>query len=195
MAAGNSRDIQIILLAERYTMPEFSVNRYLDAALLKPELPETDVVKGIEQCVAYEVKSVCVRPCDIELALQMCRGTTTEVDCVLNFPHGVGLSAVKAFEAEQGHVQAQQVVAEAVAYLGMGIVNLIHLFGPEKVIISGGMSNAETLILEPVQAFVRERIYGNLAELVEIIKAKLGEYAPMIGAAFFCRDDRYRYEG
>ena len=82
-------------------MPEFSVNRYLDAAVLKPELPEADVVKGIEQCVAYEVKSVCVRPCDIKLAWQMCRGTTTEVGCVLNFPHGVGLSAIKAFEAEQ----------------------------------------------------------------------------------------------
>lgn len=97
--------------------------------------------------------------------------------------------------AEQGHPQAQQVVAEAVAYLGMGIVNLIHLFGPEKVIISGGMSNAETLILEPVQAFVRERSYGNVAELVEVTKAKLGEYAPMIGAAFLYQDDRYCYEG
>jgi deoxyribose-phosphate aldolase len=42
-----------------------------------------------------------VRPCDIELALQMCRGTSTEVGCVLNFPHGVGPSSVKAFEAEQ----------------------------------------------------------------------------------------------
>jgi deoxyribose-phosphate aldolase len=82
-------------------MTDFSVNRYLDAAILKPELPETDVINGLEQCVAYEVKSVCVRPCDIELALQMCRGTTTEVGCVLNFPHGVGLSVVKAFEAEQ----------------------------------------------------------------------------------------------
>lgn len=97
--------------------------------------------------------------------------------------------------AEQGHAQAQQVVAEAVAYLGMGLVNLIHLFGPEKVIISGGMSNAEALILQPVQAFVRERSYGNVAELVEITKAKLGEYAPMIGAAFLYQDARYRYEG
>jgi len=97
--------------------------------------------------------------------------------------------------AEQGHPQAQQVVAEAVAYLGMGLVNLIHLFGPEKVVISGGMSNAEALILTPVQAFVRERSYGNVGELVEITRAKLGEYAPMIGAAFFYQDDRYRYEG
>jgi glucokinase len=97
--------------------------------------------------------------------------------------------------AEQGHPQAQQVVAEAVAYLGMGIVNLIHLFGPEKVIISGGLSNAETLILEPVKAFVQQRSYANVAELVEITKAKLGEYAPMIGAAFLYQDDRYRYGG
>lgn len=63
-------------------MTEFSVNRYLDAAILKPELPEADVIKVLEQWVAYEVKSVCVRSCDIELALQVCRGTITEVGCV-----------------------------------------------------------------------------------------------------------------
>jgi len=57
------------------------------------------------------------------------------------------------------------------------------------------MSNAEALILAPVQAFVRERSYGSVAELVEISNAKLGEFAPMIGAAFLYQDDRYRYEG
>jgi glucokinase len=97
--------------------------------------------------------------------------------------------------AELGHPQAQQVVTEAVAYLGMGLVNMIHLFGPEKVIISGGLSNAEKLILEPVKAFVQQRSYANVAELVEITRAKLGEYAPMIGAAFLYQDDRYRYGG
>jgi len=107
-----------------------------------------------------------------------------------------GLTTPDIFRAaEQGHPQAQQVVAEAVAYLGMGLVNLIHLFGPEKVIISGGMSSAESLILKPAQAFVGERSYGNVGELVEITGAKLGEYAPMIGAAFLYQDTRYRYEG
>jgi glucokinase len=97
--------------------------------------------------------------------------------------------------AEGGHPQAVQVVDEAVSYLGMGIVNLIHLFGPEKVILSGGLSNAEKLILEPVKEFVKKRSYANVADLVEITKAKLGEYAPMIGAAFLYQDERYRYDG
>jgi deoxyribose-phosphate aldolase len=101
MRAGNSRNIQITLLLERFTMSEFSVNRYLDAAILKPELPEAEVRNGLALCLEYKVKSVCVRPCDIELALQQCRGTSTDVGCVLNFPHGVGPSVVKAFEAEQ----------------------------------------------------------------------------------------------
>jgi len=99
------------------------------------------------------------------------------------------------FAVEQGHPQAQQVVAEAVAYLGMGIVNLIHLFGPQKVILSGGLSNAEALIVAPVKDFVKRRSYSNVAEMVEITRAKLGEYAPMIGAAFLHQDDRYRYDG
>ena len=99
------------------------------------------------------------------------------------------------FAAEHGHPQAQQVVAEAVAYLGMGIVNLIHLLGPQKVILSGGLSNAEALIVAPVKDFVKQRSYANVAERVEIVRARLGEYAPMIGAAFLGEDERYRYDG
>ena len=95
--------------------------------------------------------------------------------------------------AAQGHPQAQQVVAEAAAYLGMGLVNLIHLFGPEKVIISGGLSQAEALIIEPARAFVATRSYATVAQRVQIVKAGLGEYAPMIGAAFLGRDERYEY--
>lgn len=78
-----------------------NVNRYLDAAILKPELPEATVREALALSLKYQVKSVCVRPCDIELAISACRGSQTEVGCVLGFPHGVGLRAVKAFEAEQ----------------------------------------------------------------------------------------------
>jgi len=82
-------------------MEKILVNRYLDAAILKPELPEAEVLNALALSVKYAVKSVCVRPCDIELALRACKSTQTEVGCVLNFPHGVGPKAVKAYEAGQ----------------------------------------------------------------------------------------------
>ena len=82
-------------------MENLVINRYLDAAILKPELTEPEVQTALAQCLDYQVKSVCVRPCDIELAVSTCQGASTEVGCVLSFPHGVGLTKVKAYEAEQ----------------------------------------------------------------------------------------------
>ena len=59
---------------------------------------------GIPPChttgIDYKVKTVCVRPCDIDMAAAMCQGTETEVSCVLSFPHGTSPSQIKAAEAQ-----------------------------------------------------------------------------------------------
>jgi deoxyribose-phosphate aldolase len=47
------------------------------------------------------VRTICVRPCDIQLAVTMTRGSRTAVSCVLAFPHGTALSASKADEARR----------------------------------------------------------------------------------------------
>lgn len=71
------------------------LNRYLDAAILRPQLTRKEVVAAIENCLNYRTRTVCVRPCDIEIAAAMCRGTETEVCAVLAFPHGVDLPEAK----------------------------------------------------------------------------------------------------
>ncbi|MBN1305492.1 MAG: ROK family protein [Anaerolineales bacterium] len=116
-----------------------------------------------------------------------------DIDGVVQDPRK-GLTTQDILKAAgEGRQGAQQVLDEAVSYLGMGIVNLIHLFGPEKVILSGGLGSVEDLIADPVRAFVKERSYSNVADLVEITTAELGEVAPMIGAAFLYRDHRYQF--
>jgi len=77
------------------------LNRYLDAAVLKPETTQSEATEAIKACIALETFSVCVRPCDIELAQSLCQGTATKVCVVLGFPHGDQLSASKADEARR----------------------------------------------------------------------------------------------
>ncbi|WPJ96485.1 deoxyribose-phosphate aldolase [Coraliomargarita algicola] len=77
------------------------ISRYLDAAILKAEFTETDVLEALQACIELNTYSVCVRPCDIELAQQHCKGTDTAVCVVLGFPHGVQLPASKADEAKR----------------------------------------------------------------------------------------------
>jgi deoxyribose-phosphate aldolase len=184
MGAGNRQNIQIILSKERFTMPKLSVNRYLDAAILKPELPETDVVKALEQCVAYEIKSVCVRPGDIELALQVCRGTATEVGCVLNFPHGAGLSTVKAFEAKQ--------------YLNLGVAE-IDMVVNYSFIKSGRWDRVEdditavTRLTQPAGVVLKVILETAMLSLDEISRATT--VAAQAGADFVKTSTGFNGEG
>lgn len=76
------------------------VNRYFDHAVLKPNMSEQEVRDAIQLGIDYDVYSVCVRPCDIDLALSMCKGSNTLVSCVLDFPHGDSTAEGKAALAE-----------------------------------------------------------------------------------------------
>ena len=58
-------------------------------------MTQDDIKAAIKQGIEYNVGTMCVRPCDIELALEMCKGTQTEVITVLDFPHGCAPAAAK----------------------------------------------------------------------------------------------------
>lgn len=74
--------------------------RYLDTAVLKPGMTRKEAIEAITEAVAFKSKTVCVRPCDIDLARELSKGSETEVSVVLSFPHGCGLSEIKALEAK-----------------------------------------------------------------------------------------------
>jgi len=76
-----------------------SISRYLDHAVLKPEMTIQEAHDAIAEGVMYEVKTVCVRPCDIPMAIKLCKGSGTVVCCVLAFPHGDIPTALKEAEA------------------------------------------------------------------------------------------------
>ena len=76
------------------------ISRYFDSAILKPNMTEDEVKQAIKDCIACDSYTVCVRPCDIALAVEMCKGTNTKVSCVLDFPHGDSTAEGKAALAE-----------------------------------------------------------------------------------------------
>ena len=72
-----------------------NIARYLDAAILKPEMTPAQAEAAILECIGYKAYTVCVRGCDIALAKKLCAGTETKVSCVLDFPYGYGGAAAK----------------------------------------------------------------------------------------------------
>lgn len=78
-----------------------NIERYLDHAVLKPEMTRDEAVEQMKLGIDYNVRTICVRPADIPLAVELCKGTQTEASCVLAFPHGAALSSSKGDEAKR----------------------------------------------------------------------------------------------
>ncbi|MDY0170682.1 MAG: deoxyribose-phosphate aldolase [Thermoguttaceae bacterium] len=72
----------------------------IDHAVLKPDFTAEDVQAHARMCIARGVKSMCVRPCDVALAVQCLAGSPVLVSAVVGFPHGHHRPEVKALEAE-----------------------------------------------------------------------------------------------
>jgi glucokinase len=98
--------------------------------------------------------------------------------------------AEAAFDkARAGDVDARGIVERAARYLGIGIVNIVNILSPSVVIISGGMCEQEDLLIRPVRDYVAANAYPLAVASggFRIVKAALGEDAPMIGAALLYR--------
>jgi deoxyribose-phosphate aldolase len=75
------------------------INRYIDQAVLKPEATRDEALAAVRLGLQYDVRCICVRPCDVRLALESCLNTTSDVGSVVGFPNGYCLSETKADEA------------------------------------------------------------------------------------------------
>jgi len=73
----------------------------IDHAVLKPNHTVADLEKNALMCIELGVFSMCVKPCDIKMAVQLLRGSKVKVSCVLSFPHGADTTPVKVFQALQ----------------------------------------------------------------------------------------------
>lgn len=71
----------------------------IDHAVLKPEMTDVDLREHAAMCEARGVGYVCVKPCDVKLAVECLRHSVTAVASVVGFPHGNSRPEVKALEA------------------------------------------------------------------------------------------------
>jgi len=90
--------------------------------------------------------------------------------------------------AQQGDEGARQQLAELGRWLGEGVASLTEILDPEVVVVGGGVSEAEDLLLEPMRsAFAGQLVGRGFRPIPEIRKATLGNRAGLIGAADLSR--------
>lgn len=84
--------------------------------------------------------------------------------------------------ARSGDAVANAVMHTAGTNLGIGVVNLVHLFNPELVIIGGGVSRAGELIFGPVRQVVAERAMPGVKQKAKVVRSALGDDSGLYGA-------------
>jgi N-acetylglucosamine repressor len=85
--------------------------------------------------------------------------------------------------ARNGDVQVEEIFEQAGRALGRGIGNLLNLFNPELVIVTGEGTRAGSLLLDPMRRAIREAAFADLGADSRIVIQRWGDEAWAQGAA------------
>jgi len=108
-----------------------------------------------------------------------------------DYPHRQGITAMRICElAQQGDALAVQAVDHEGYYLGLGLANLINLFTPDAIVLSGSVMKSAPLFLDRIRAVIGSGCRFVPADKTELTLASLGDDTNLIGAA---RVWHYRY--
>lgn len=113
-------------------------------------------------------------------------GSTTallrEANKVLPMPVSTGR---ELFDIYQKHLYSEQIdpiLNDFIDYQCEAIINILHLLNPEAVLIGGGISQQEELLIVPIRESVKRRAMKNFSKEIVIKSTQLGNQAGMIGA-------------
>jgi len=91
-------------------------------------------------------------------------------------------------EIQRGNDRLRDVLADWLADVAAGVTGLVHIFNPELVLIGGGVSSQEELLLTPLKNRILQGVMPRFAENLRVERATLGNDAGMLGALKFWLD-------
>lgn len=104
------------------------------------------------------------------------------------------ISGRTAFDAmRSGDAAGKAIVNQYIEYIGIGLANIINIFQPKKIVVGGGISKEGETILTPLRKYVKEQTYAAgepNRKTAEIVEAKLGNDAGIIGAAMLFKQSK-----
>jgi glucokinase len=99
---------------------------------------------------------------------------------------GTESDPVKVFfeKLRLGKSEGKKILEEFLDDLAIGIVNIVHAYGPDIVVLGGGVMRSDDLIIPKINNLVAKRAWTVPKGKVSIVKAMLDNRAAVIGAAF-----------
>jgi glucokinase len=84
--------------------------------------------------------------------------------------------------AEAGIPLARDIIIHVAEALGVGLVNIIHIYNPDIIILGGGVMQMGRMLMEPALRVVQERTMKAPRDSARITLAQLTRNAGLIGA-------------
>lgn len=97
-------------------------------------------------------------------------------------------SGILADAIKDGDEAIENIVLRAAEFLGTMIANLVHLFSPDLVVMGGGLAEAmPKYFVDAPAKIAKKRVLDSYRNTFEVVEAKLGDDAAIIGAAAWAR--------
>jgi glucokinase len=94
------------------------------------------------------------------------------------------ITAKDVFQAAgEGDLAAGHIVREAARWLARGLLTVVRILNPDKIVLGGGVAQAGAVLLNPVRGFLDEYASPTIGYSTEIALAGLGVLSPLYGAA------------
>jgi len=85
--------------------------------------------------------------------------------------------------AAEGNTAARQILGEASRWLARGLMAVIRILNPEKIVLGGGVAQAGNLLLNPVSEALEAMASPSICHTTQVVLAELGANSPLYGAA------------
>jgi glucokinase len=107
---------------------------------------------------------------------------------------GTDLSEIRssaiAEAVANGDNVVRALVEEAAEAIGFAVVNMVHILSPDRIVLGGGLVEAmEDLFVGTVRKTARKSVMDVYKDRFEVVAAKLGDDAAVLGAAAWARQE------
>jgi len=78
--------------------------------------------------------------------------------------------------------------------IAQGLAGLVHIFNPQLILIGGGVSAQQELLIDPLAARVKASVMPAFAQGLELRAAQLHNDAGLVGAVYYFRQTQEALE-
>jgi glucokinase len=118
-----------------------------------------------------------------QILSDIARGMDTTIADKIDMDKGILRAKALSNAFEQGDEVVTRAVQSAARYMGSGLATVVNLLNPKRIILGGGLVEALDAYYQLAQKEARFQSLKIATRKLEIVKAELGDYAGIIGAA------------